>query len=279
MAKKQKRLAQVATTSAEAKASARYQDPFQQTVNARLEQVEKKVSGKGRTILYAIAALVVVAILFFIINSYNRRSEGAAQAALGKAIETSQSRVSDTPPLAGSKDQVFKTEKERAEKAIAEFQAVADKFGGSVAETARYFIATNKLSVDRAAGIAELEGIAGGSSASAGLAKFALAQTRHADGRLDDAAKLFGELAADNNSTLAKDTINLELAKVYEKQGKKDEAANLYFTIAKTANDAKDAEGQSVPMSQAATEAKKKIDELDPERAKEIVEQAAPFGG
>ncbi|MBA3769682.1 MAG: hypothetical protein H0X08_04185, partial [Blastocatellia bacterium] len=210
MAKKQKRLAQVATATAEAKASARYQDPFQQTVNARLEQVEKKVSGKGRTILYAIAALVVVAILFFIINSYNRRSEGAAQAALGKAIETSQSRVSDTPPLAGSKDQVFKTEKERAEKAIAEFQAVADKFGGSVADTAKYFVATNKLSVDRAAGIAELEGIAGGSSASAGLAKFALAQTLHADGRLDDAAKLFGELAADSDSTLPKDTINLE---------------------------------------------------------------------
>jgi len=279
MAKKQKRSAQAATATAEAKASVRYQDPFQQTVNTRLEAVGEKVSGKGRTILYAIAALVVVAILFFIINSYNRRSEGAAQSALGKAIETSQSRVSDTPPLAGSKDQIFKTEKERAEKSIAEFQAVADKFGGSVAETARYFIATNKLSVDRAAGITELEGIASGSSASAGLAKFALAQTRHADGRLDDAAKLFGELAAENDSTLAKDTINLELAKVYEKQGKKDEAANLYFTIAKAANDAKDAEGQSVPMSQAATEAKKKIDELDPERAKEIAEQAAPFGG
>jgi predicted negative regulator of RcsB-dependent stress response len=158
---------------------------------------------------------------------------------------------------------------------------VIDQHGGDAADAARYFIATNKLFIDRGAGIAELEGIASGSTAAAPLAKFALAQTRVADNRLDDAAAIYSELVASNSSVLAKDTINLELAKVYEKQGKRDEASNLYFTIAKTASEAKDAEGEPIPMSQAATEAKKKIEELDPERAKEIVEPAptSPFGG
>lgn len=280
MAKKQKRLEQVATAAAEAKAPVRYQDPFQQTVNTRLEQVEKKFEGKGRTILYVVAAVAVVGLLVFVISLMTRKSGGAAQAALGKAIETSQARVSEAGAPAGSKDQVFKTEKERAEKAIAEFQSVVEQHGGSVGETAKYFIATNKLFVDRASGIAELESIAGGSSEAASLAKFALAQTRFADNRLDEAATLYSELAAASNATLPKDTINLELAKVYEKQGKKEEAASLFFTIAKAASEAKDAEGEAIPMSQSATEAKKKLEEIDPERAKQIVEPSpsTPFG-
>jgi hypothetical protein len=47
MAKKQKRLEQVATAPGGAKAPVRYQDPFQQKVNARLENAEKTFAGEG----------------------------------------------------------------------------------------------------------------------------------------------------------------------------------------------------------------------------------------
>ena len=47
-----------------------------------------------------------------------------------KAIETSQVRVSDTPPLAGSTERTFKSEAERANAAITEFQAVAEQVYG-----------------------------------------------------------------------------------------------------------------------------------------------------
>jgi hypothetical protein len=58
--------------------------------------------------------------------------------------------------------------------------------------------------------------------------------------QLDEAAALYQELANMDDPIVAKDTINFELAGVYEKQGKKQEAADLYFNIAKTASEAKD---------------------------------------
>jgi tetratricopeptide (TPR) repeat protein len=113
------------------------------------------------------------------------------------------------------------------------------------------------------------------------MAKFALAQAMANDGKTDDAIALYQELAAMDNPIIAKDTINSDLAALYEKQGKKQEAADIYFNIAKSAAEAKDAEGKPIPMSQTARDAKEKLQELDPERAKEIVEPApeSPFGG
>ena len=71
------------------------------------------------------------------------------------------------------------------------------------------------------------------------------------------------------------------MAKLYEKQGKKDEAVNLYFNIAKAASEAKDPEGKPVPLSTTANAAKDKVTELAPEKAKEIPEPApdASLGG
>ncbi len=280
MARKQRRLEQVATAANESNTANRYQDPLQQNINSKLNEVGKQFEGKGRTIMYGIAALVVVGILILIFSAYNRRSNGAAQAALGKAIDISQSRVSDTPAPAGSTEKIFKSEKERSEAAIAEFQTVADKFGGSFGEKAKYFIAVNKLMSDRAAGITELEGIAKSSTESGKLAKFALAQTRADDGKLDEAVTMYQELIAMSDAVVAKDTLNFELAKLYQKQNKTKEAADLFFTIAKTASDAKDADGKAVPLTQTARDAKDKLTQLDPERAKEIVDALpeSPFG-
>lgn len=280
MARKQRRLEQVATAVDEPKAAVRYQDPFQQNVNKKLEDASKVFEGRGRTILYGIAALAVIVLLIFIVSTWSRRSNGAAQAALGKAIETSQSRVSDQPAPAGSTDKVFKTEKERADASIAEFQTVIDKFGGAAGEKAKYFIAVNRLMSDRAAGITEIEGIANTGTDVGKLAKFALAQIRFDDGKYDEAAAIFQELAALPDPIVAKDSINFQLAKTYEKQNKTKEAADLYYTIAKTAAEAKDADGKPVTMGQTANDAKEKLTTLDPERAKEIVVPApeSPFG-
>ncbi len=281
MARKQRRLEQVATAANEPKSNVRYQDSFQHNVGQRIESVGQKFVGKGRTLLYGLAAVVVLAILVGIFYSWNRRSNAAAQTALGKAIETSQDRVTDTPPPAGSTDKTFKSEKERSDAAIAEFQAVADKFGGAVGEKAKYFVAVNKLVSDRAAGIQDLETLSSANSEVGKLAKFALAQTKADDGKLDEAAKLYQDLIAMSDPIVAKDTINFALAKIYEKQGKKQEAVDIFYNIAKTASDAKDADGKAVPMTETARDAKEKLTQLDPERAKEIKDAAPenPFGG
>lgn len=272
MARKKRQVSQTTPVAAaqDDKKKPAYQDEFQRNVNKKIETVGKKFEGKGKNILYGLAALAVLASLIGIFYIYNRRSNSQAQAALGKAIETASAQVTDTPLPAGSTAKTFKTEKERAEAAVSEFQTVADKFGGDVGDKAKYFVAVNKLKIDRAAAVAELETLASKSGEIGKLSKFALAQAKTGDGDLDRAAALYQELAGLDDAVLAKETINLELAKIYEKQGKKSEAADLYFNIAKTASEAKDLDGKPVPMSQTANEAKTKLTELNPEKAKEI---------
>lgn len=274
----------VPPTAAADKKKTVYQDDFQQTVNRKIEDVSKKFEGKGRNILYGVAAVAVLAVLIGIFYVWNRRSDAQAQAALGKAIETSTAEVTDIAPPAGSTQKTFKTEKERAEAAIAEFQTVADKFGGETGDKAKYFIAVNKLFVDRAAAVNELQALSSKSGEVGTLSKFALAQAQAGDGKLDEAAALYQQLSAMSDPILAKDTINLELAKIYEKQGKKTEAAELYFNIAKAASEARDMDDKPVMLSQTAREAKEKLTELNPEKAKEIKEPepqtptGLPFG-
>lgn len=281
MARKKRRFEQLEAAAAAPQEKKIYVNPLQKQVDERLEDVSKKLEGKGKSILYGIAAIAVLAFLIFFFLKWSNRSNAAAQTALGKAIEISQAQISETGTPAGSTKKTYKTEKERAEAAIAEFQTVAETFGGSVGEKAKYFIAVNKLTTDRAAGIQELEGMAGANSDAGKLAKFALAQTRFDDNRLDDAAAIYQELISMSDPIVAKDTINFELAKIFEKQGKKQEAADLFYNIAKAASEVKDLDGKPVRMTGTATTAKEKLKELDPERAKEIAEPTpeSPFGG
>ena len=281
MARKKRRIEPVAVPTGEPKEKPRYQDPFQQRVGGKIEEAGKKLEGQGRNILYGLGALVVLLVIIGLIYWGTGRSSAAAQAALGKAIEVSKRRVTSEPVPAGSTEKTFKTEKERAEAAIAEFENVAEQYGGNVGEKARYFAATNRLSVDRAAAIASLEELSNSGSEVGKLSKFALAQTRAADGRTDEAIALYQELAASSDPIVAKETLNFEIAKLYEKQGKKAEAVELLFNLVKAASEAKDSEGKSVPLTPTAQNAKEKLKELDPEKAKEIPEPApeAPPGG
>jgi hypothetical protein len=281
MARKKRRFEQLQAAASTQQEKKKYNDPFQERVGERLEGFGKKFEGKGKTILYAFIALVVIAAAAYAVSVKMRRSDSEAQTALGKAIETSQAQISETPPPTGSTEKTFKSEKERSEAAITEFQAVADKFGGAVGEKAKYFVAVNHLITDRPTGVQELEGLADSSSDVGKLAKFALAQTRVEDNKLDEAASLYQALAAMDDPVIAKDTINFELAQVYEKQGKKQEAADLYFTIAKTASEAKDMDDKPVKMTETATSAKDKLKAIDPDRAAQIAEPTpeTPPGG
>lgn len=281
MARKKRRFEQLEAAAATPKEKKIYVNPLQEKVDNRLDEVGQRLEGKGKTILYGLGALAVVLILVFVVLRWSRGTETAAQTALGKAITTATAPISETGTLAGSSVKSYKTERERAEAAIVEFQTVVDKFSGSAADKAKYFIATSRLHVDRAAGIQELEGLAGSDTPAGKLAKFALAQTRVDDNRLDDALKLYQEMIGLEVPLLAKDTINFEIAKIYEKQGKKNEAVEIYFNIASAASEAKDADGKALPLTETATEAKKKLKEIDPARAQQIPEPTpdSTFGG
>jgi tetratricopeptide (TPR) repeat protein len=280
MSRKKRRFEQLEAAASKPKEKVDYRDPFQEKVGTRVEEIGKRFEGQGRNILYAVGAVAVIAILIGIFYLWSSRSNAAGQAALAKAIETSQAAVSASPLPAGSTQKSFKSERERSEAAIAEFQSVAQKYGGSIGEKAKYFAAVNKLVVDRQAGEDDLRGLASSSSPAGKLAKYALAQALTGDGKYDDAVSLYQELAGMDDPVIAKDTVNFDLAQVYEKQGKKQEAADIYFNIAKAASEAKDQDGKPVPMTDTARQAKTKLEQLDPDRAKQITEPepSSPFG-
>lgn len=285
MARKKRQIPQQFQTPAGAaavqdnKPKVAYRDEFQTGVGAKVEELGKNFEGKGKTLLYGIGALAVLAVLVGIFSIWNRRSNAEAQTALGRAIETSQARVSSSPAPEGFTGKSFLTEKERAQAAVSELQAVADKYGNPVKDKARYLAATNLLSLDRAKAVEELTALSKDSGEIGTLSKFALAQAKASDGKLDEAAALYQELAGQSNPIPSKDTISFELAKIYEKQGKNNEAADLYFSIAKAASEAKDLDGKPIPLSQTASDAKDKLENLNPEKAKQIAtpESSAPF--
>ena len=84
--------------------------------------------------------------------------------------------------------------------------------------------------------------------------------------KFDDAAKLYSELAKLNSPTITAESANLRLAKVYEKQGKKKEAADLLFNIVDASRKAKGSDNLPLPQSSAAREAGQELQKLDPDR-------------
>jgi tetratricopeptide (TPR) repeat protein len=242
-------------------------DKFRDTAGKIFDRLGDRLEGRGKAILYGIGGLVLAAIVVGVFVKWNNRKSDEARRALGRAIAIATAPVSPTPTAQNPTGPTFTNERERAQKAIEEFQKVADKYGDPYRTEARYFIATNLLSIDRDKAESELAELTkSGVAEVATLAKFALAQAKEEDGKYDEAAHLYTELAAQNSTVVTPDIANLQLANVYQKQGKKKEAADLLFNIIDASRKAKDTDGTPIPPSAAAREAAEKLQKIDPER-------------
>lgn len=254
------------------------QSPFQLREKAIgfLENVGKKLEGKGRQILYGLLGLVaVIAIVMFFLNRSDKKAQEASYA-LGKAIEITQAQVTASP-APGTVEVTYPSEKERAQKAIEAFDKVINNYGNPYRDNARYFRAIQLLSADRPKGIEELQTLSkSGDTKIAVLSKLALAQAKEADGQFDEAAAIYNELAYSNNGAIPAETAKVLLAGVYEKQGKKQEAVEILFNIVKAAREAKDAEGKPAEQSSSARDAADKLQKLDPVRFEQLPAEAPP---
>jgi tetratricopeptide (TPR) repeat protein len=249
-------------------------DRFRDTTMTVLDRIAEKLEGKGKTILYALGGLILAGILIVVFMQWSGRKNDEARQALGRAIDISTATVTTSAAPDSAGGTVFPNEEQRAQRAIEEFQKVADKYGDPYKAEARYFIATNKLILDRQKGISDLTELANsGVPEVAVLAKFALAQTKESDGKLDEAAQLYAALAGMNSPAVTTDTANLRLAKVYEKQGKKKEAADILFNIVDASRKAKGSDNMPLPTSAAAREAATSLQSLDPDRFAQLPPQ------
>jgi predicted negative regulator of RcsB-dependent stress response len=253
-------------------------DRFRDTAISVFDRLGNRLEGRGRAILYGIAGVILAAVIVAGWVSWSRRKADEARRALGRAITIAVTPLASTPgadPNAPS----FASERERAQKAIEEFEKVAAKYGDPYRTEARFFIAANKLAVERDKALSELAELSKSKNTDiATLAKFALAQAYENDAKYEEAAQLYRELVSQNSALVTPETANLRLALVYQKQGKKKEAADILFQIVDTARKAKDADGSLLPQSEAAREAARELQKIDPERYSQLPPEAPPAG-
>ena len=254
-------------------------DRFRDTTMSFFDRLGDLLEGRGRTILYVLGGIIVAGLLIGVFVRWSNKKSNEARAALGRAITISRAQVSTTP-VPGSTDLTFATDKERAQRAIDEFEKVAAKYGDPYRSESQYFIASNRLVVDRQKGITELTELQNSKVGDvAALSKFALAQTYESDGKYDDAARLYTELAKLNSPTVTAESANLRLAKVYEKQGKKKEAADLLFNIVDASRKTKGSDNRPLPQSSAAREAADELQKLDPDRYAQLPPETPLLAG
>jgi tetratricopeptide (TPR) repeat protein len=254
-------------------------DRFRDTTMSFFDRLGDLLEGRGRMILYILGGIIVAGLLTIFFVKWSNKKSNEARAALGRAITISRAQVSTTP-IPGSTELTFPTDKERAQRAIDEFQKVAAKYGDPYRSESQYFIASNRLVVDRQKGISELTELQNSRIGEvAALSKFALAQTYESDGKFDDAARLYSDLAKLNSPTVTAESANLRLAKVYEKQGKNKEAADLLFNIVDASRKAKGSDNQPLPQSSAAREAGEELQKLDPARYAQLPPETPLLAG
>jgi len=242
-------------------------DKFRDATMGYVDRAAHRLEGKGRKILYGIGAVAVLGLIVWGVMAWmSNRNEKASQT-LGRAMKVIQTPIASAA-FPGQEGPTYRSEKERAQKAVEEFQKVAASYGGKTGEFARYFAATNQLLIDPGKATPELEALSkSGTPEIATLSKFALAQAREGEHKYEEAAAMYKELVALNSPILAPETVNLRLALVYEKiPDKKQEAIDLLFKMVETARKAKDKDGKPAPESASIQKAAEELEKLDPAR-------------
>ncbi|HYW74746.1 MAG TPA: hypothetical protein VE961_27215 [Pyrinomonadaceae bacterium] len=252
-------------------------DRFRDATMLLADRLADRIAGRRQQILYGLVALIVVAIGIYAIVRWRNKHADEAAAAMGRAIAINEADIGPNPPP-GSRDPFFTSQQERSERAIQEFEKIAAKYGEPYRTEARYFIASNELVTDRLKGETDLQNLTNASGDVGVLAKYALGQAKESDGALDQAATLYSQIVSANSPVVTSDSANLRLAVVYNKQGKKKEAADILFNMISTARNAKDKDGKPIPESAASRAAAQELLKIDPTRHATLPAPPSPLG-
>ncbi|MFB3918213.1 MAG: tetratricopeptide repeat protein [Terriglobales bacterium] len=208
------------------------QDAFAETVKEQVSWVvvhRKKLVTAG--IIVGVALVAALGAWAYL----NHRNQQAGTA-LGLAMTVYQAPIVPPGTPAQPEIRTFDSAAERARAAHAEFQKVADEYSHTKSgEIARYFAALTATDMgDTMAGEKELKQVASSANSDlASLAKLALANRYRDANRIQDAIPLYKELIDNPTRTVAKGTVQLELASAYEISNQKLEAAKIYEQIMK----------------------------------------------
>ncbi|MCC7007805.1 MAG: tetratricopeptide repeat protein [Acidobacteria bacterium] len=200
------------------------------------QQVIQTVGEYQRNVVFAVViAIVLVAGVggFFWWRGAQADKAGAL---LGIAQATANAGIAPPSNIPGARQApgTFATPKDRAEAALKALQEVAAAYPSSdAAITANYEAAGQLLLLGRPAEAEALydKVIATNSTLYAPMARMGLAQAKLAAGKVDDAVKLYTDLAAERDSALPVDGVLMQLADAYMKAGKPADAKAAYKRV------------------------------------------------
>ena len=193
-----------------------------------------------KEIIAVIAAVILVAGGIYGFRFWSERQESECNALLGTALKTFHASVgSASPDLAGvGQDQsnpTFLTAQAKYQKALEQFDNVVQRFPRQKTATiARYHAGLCQAELGyTAAALRTLQEASRTSDRTIGsLAQLALAGELVRAGKLDEAAKLYGELQDHPTSTVPRATAMLALADAY-RQSRPAQARQIYLKMEK----------------------------------------------
>jgi len=187
-----------------------------------------------RPLLKWIAMAAGAVVLVFAVMLFLRHRNQAASEAFGNALETYHAQIAPEPPK-DSTAKTFKTDKERLEASIAEFNNVASEHRGTApAKWARYYVALANISLEKYPDAEkELQTlISEGNADLSSSAKLALAGAYERQNKRAEAEKLLKELIEKPTNTVPKAMAQLTLADLY-RNSNAAQARTIYQELAK----------------------------------------------
>ncbi|MBI2957168.1 MAG: hypothetical protein HYY26_07645 [Acidobacteria bacterium] len=185
---------------------------------------------------------------------YSERQEGRGEAALVEALFTFEAPVqAGLPPLPGSTQKIFSSERAKYEAAREEFARVRGDYPRTrAALMAKHYEAFCQFQLgEREAAVAALEELSRAADPNvAAMARYHLAGFYQAMGRRAEAEKLYRELAAHPAATVPRELALLELANLVA-ESNPAEARQLYLQVQ-----------QELPDTAVAAEASRRLDRL-----------------
>jgi tetratricopeptide (TPR) repeat protein len=206
------------------------QDKFLETTSHGLEWASMNRRSVITTTALLLAVIVVVVLGGVI---YNSRSD-AASVAFGEAMQAYQTPLAQPGQAVPPGTKTYTSSAERSKAANALFQGVADKYGMTPdGHSARYFAGLTYMEAGQNQQAEDtLKQVAGGWDANlAALAKIALAQLYRNTNRDAQAIDLYNDLTAKPTTTVPYGLAQLQLADLYTAEGKADDAKKIYATL------------------------------------------------
>lgn len=230
------------------------------------------LKGHSNPILTGLAVtagvISLVLIVWLLISS---RGSNAAEA-LATGFRYHNAIVQNPLPANLSPGQeAFTSEDDKHRKAYEAFEKAANDYPSYNGEIGRFLAATHQLFFEPEKAEATLKEISLNDSATGARARLALAQRYEAAGKYDDAIAEYQKLKA-KPVNIPPAQIDINMAKVYETQGKNKEAVDLYFGVANN-KEWRTSQLGSTAVDRLTALAPEKIDQLPPP------EPTNPYGG